>query len=302
MSGPLASRMTRPLLMGMIALLCACAPDDKQRWDEFWKIENSGLSWARKAGDVETWTIECNEYKGDRHRRTADTLAASLKRVEGLDANQVRVEHETDRSRIYYGAYDLRYVEAQGDGPDRVRGEVVIELNDAIRRDMALIRGLAVGNQYPFFTARAIAMPVPATGPAEWDLRNAKGRYTLHVGVTYNTPTLHNHQEAAVEWVRALRADGYEAYCYHDPQQGRSDICVGTFGDDALVDTGGGRTGPSPAVKALQKKADFAYNLENGHRVYRISTDESGRKVRIPNWSFLVRIERGGGSLAPMSP
>ena len=112
----------------------------------------------------------------------------------------------------------------------------------------------------------------------------------MQVGVTYNTERLHNYKQAAVEWVKALRADGNEAYYYHNPNKARSSICVGTFGDDALVDSGDGRTRYSDAVRALRDQGDFKYNLENGHKIYkRARNSDTGEIERLPNWSFLVK-------------
>jgi hypothetical protein len=270
-----------------------CNQDEQRKWDDFWKLDSGGL--GHRAGDCDTWTIECAEFRGQGRSMTADRLAASLKRVDGFDETQVVVSHDGQRSRVLYGEYSLRYVEATVDKQSQAKGDVVVELSPKIKQDLATIRSLAIGDRYPFLTARPIAKPSQSVGPKEWDLRNARGDYTLHVGVTFNTREMHNYQEAAVEWVKALRDEGHEAYYYHDPDQGKSDICVGTFGKDALVDTGGGKKGFSDAVKALRDKSDFKYNLENGSKISRLGTDENGKRVNMPNWSFLVKIPRSQG-------
>jgi hypothetical protein len=279
----------------MLGVVAGCTETDQQKWDEFWKLDNAGGGLGHRAGESDFWTIECVEFKGEGHSAAVDRLAAALKRVAGIDESQVRTTHEADRSRILYGDYTLRYVEATVDKQTQAKGDVVIELSPKIKSDVSMIRSLAIGDKYPFMSARPIAAPTESVGPKEWDLRNARGEYTLHVGVTFNTREMHNYKEAAVEWVKALRDDGHEAYYYHDSDQGKSDICVGTFGADALVDTGGGKKGYSEAVKALRDKSDFKYNLENGMRVNRLGTDEGGKRVNMPNWSFLVKIPRSKG-------
>jgi len=271
--------------------------ENVDRWNEFWGIEDSGghgSLFGRRAGETEVWTIECNAYRGHARQEMADKMATVLKRVRQLRSEKVWVEHDEKQSRVYYGDYELKYVEAQVDRESHAKGDFVIELNEAIKRDLRFIKTLAIGEKHPFFSARTIPKPIKDVGPPEWDLRNAKGVYTLHVGVTYNTQALHNYKQAAVEWVRALREDGHEAYYYHDPDKPRSDVCVGTFDDDALVESADDKTQYSEAVNALRGQSDFKYNLENGLRVHnRAKNTDTGQVERIPNWSFLVKIPQG---------
>jgi len=298
-------RSTRvPLLLQIVmaaASLFGCNQEEVDRqhqenlkkWNEFWGADRQGSIFGPKAGDTELWTIECNDYEGANSKEMADSMATALKAVEGIKADAVRVEHDEHHSRVLYGSYPLKYVRAKVSTEERVEGDVVIELSGEIKRDLRLVRSLALGEEYPFFSARPIAQPLKAVGPPEWDLRNAKGAYTLNIGVTYDTAQFHSHEAAAVEWVRTLREQGYEAYYYHAPDRTRTSICVGTFGEDALTPGPDGKTQYSEAVQALRGQGDFMYNLENGHKVYRMGTDsDTGERKRIPNWSFLVRIPR----------
>lgn len=274
----------------VVALLSGCTPDERRKWNQAWE---RGLGQTHVIGEKEPWTIECNSYVGENAGEMADTMASALKRTEGIDPDQVWVAHEADRSRVFYGTYLQEYMEAQTDGAEHLQGDVIVALGDEIKRDLRFIRSLAMGSQYPFFSARPLPKPIEDLGPSAWDLNLAQGTYTLQVGVTYNTPTLHNYKKAAVEWVRVLREDGWEAYYYHHPEAPKSSVCVGTFGPEALVDEGGGRTRYSDRVNALRKQADFMYNLENGHRMFRVAKDsETGEEVEMPNWSFLVKIPR----------
>lgn len=285
-------------LVAFLPLLAGCGEQEKKKWDDFWQQGSlASLGTDRGPGDREAWTIECGEFTEAGHEDVADSLATALKRVSGLHSDKVRVQHSDDRSRIFYGTYNLQYVEAKVDGEGHARGDVIIELTNEVRTDLDFIRKLAMGDRYPFFAARPIPEPSPDVGPAEWNLRNANGVYTLNIGVTYPTATLHDYKTAAVEWVKDLRGRGHEAYYYHDPNSAKSSICVGTFGEDALVDTGDGRTGYSDAVRLLrEREEEFKFNLENGHKTFRIATDENGQRVKMPNWSFLVKIPRQGES------
>jgi len=273
----------------MACLPLGCSTAEREEWNRAlskpWFGKSSGI------GKREEWTIECNAYDGPNHRDMADRMATLLKKVPELRSDEIWVEHNEKESRVFCGVYQLRYVEAKTDGDDRLKGDVIIQLNDRVKRDLAFVRQLALGEEHPFFSARPIRKPIPDVGRPEWDLRNAKGVYTLNVGVTYPSPTLHNYKEVAVEWVRDLRKRGYEAYYYHDPDKPRTSICVGTFGEDALQRDSRGRRGYGPAVRALRSKDQFKYNLENGHKVYKVAANtETNRQERIPNYSFLVRI------------
>lgn len=299
-------RVRRPgsiwLVVSAVAMLCGCDQaemdrrhqENVKRWNEFWKADSQrGLLFGPKVGDTELWTVECNEYVGANSREMADSMATALKKVDGIKADAVRVEHGECTSKVFYGSYPLRYTRAKVSKEERVEGDVVIELTEEIKRDLRLVRSLALGEEYPFFSARPIPQPLKNVGPPEWDLRNAKGVYTLNVGVTYNAPQFHNHEEAAVEWVRALREQGYEAYYYHSPDGTKTSICVGTFGEDAMVLGPDGKSQYSEAVQTLRNQGDFLYNLENGHKVHRMAADsETGEKKRMANWSFLVKIPR----------
>lgn len=312
--------MIRQTILALVAVTVVCVmagcnsedmrkrhEENTRKWDEFWGAkESSGGLFVRRSGDTEIWTIECNAFTGPQHTETADTLATALKNVRQLRPDRIRVAHGDQESRIFYGEYKLKYTEAKVDSAAHAKGDVYIELNDEIKRDLTFIKSLALGEKHPFLSARTIPKPSEDVGPPEWDLRNAKGVYTLHVGVTYNTPTLHNYKEAAVEWVKALREDGHEAYYYHHPDKAVSDICVGTFGEDAATeytdtvkDPESGqmrqvrRVRLSDAVHALRTQAEFRFNLENGCKVIRTARIEgAGEESRLANESFLVKIPR----------
>lgn len=301
------TRMSAHRILSRISILCALviaisaaspaarADDEKKdRWNIFKKKEKkqepAPLAQApRKAGDKEIWIIECRVCTGPRHAAEAESLATSLRAVPNLNPGAVSILSEKDRSRVIYGSYELKYVRSGGD--------VVVEQSKQLRDDITYIKHLAAGDTHPFLTARATPQPTDDVGPPEWNLANAKGYYTLHVGVTYPTPELRDHKGAAVEWVRTLRQDGYEAYYYHDPDSAKSDICVGTFGPDAMVTERNGTTHYSEAVLRLQSRGDLRWNLENGHKVWRTTgpmRDKTGKIVstggKSANQSFLVKI------------
>lgn len=291
------------------------APDEvaasrNSAWDEFWGVDQSTrtetprpkIADRKGTGEYENWTIECGAYEGAERREVADRMASLLRDVPEVDKEAISVEHGEDRSRVLYGSYELEYSVSQKGG------RPTIELGEEIKGDTDFIRKLAVGEQYPFLQARAIEKPQPVSGPPEWDLRNARGVYTLHVGVTYATPNLQEYKQAALEWVKVLRQEGHEAYYYHAPDEPRVSICIGTFGEDAVKQqkqvnpvTNNEESVPvyTQQVNDLRARDEsFQYNLENGHIIHRhVMNPETKRTEKIPNLSFLVKIPKRGESL-----
>jgi len=218
------------------------------------------------SGQREDWQILCGRFEGGDRVRTTDDLGKALGRVSGLRSERVHVLHGDPASEITYGPFALART---GDGQIRFTSE--------IKRDLDLIRQLAVGAQYPFLRAVMQRVPSPeVTGPPEWDLRRCPGMFSLQIGIFFDTANFHEHREAAVEWVKDLRGRGHEAYYYHDDDTGRSTVTVGSFDQSALVRSNersnrystGPRRGPikdySPAVIALQQNPEFRHNTVNG--------------------------------------
>jgi hypothetical protein len=86
-----------------------------------------------------------------------------------------------------------------------------------------------VGDQ-PFEGAMLLPLDAPdPTAPPAWNLLNAKGVWTLEIAVYKGL----NRKQAAVDSVRAARAQGIEAYYYHGPSA--SSVCIGTWPQEAVT-------------------------------------------------------------------
>ncbi|MFO0974162.1 MAG: hypothetical protein U1A27_12100 [Phycisphaerae bacterium] len=271
-----AATPCRPAAISAVALLllsvaAVSAGDPPKRGLFDWLKPRPGAA----AG--EEWTIECAVFRGEDHRRNAETFANSLRAVRELHADQVVVEPGDGQSTLYYGLYRL----------SRDPKTDMIVFSPELQRDKNLIRSLSPApDQFPFLTAKPVPRPEHNTGPADWNLANARGAYTLQVGVTYNTAGFHERMAGAVEWVKDLRSRGFEAYYYHDPRSAKSLVCVGLFDEGAVRVGPDGRPQYSDAVRKLRAQAEFQYNLENGARVSTVQPDGSKRV----NESFLVRV------------
>ncbi len=226
----------------------------------------------------ELWTIECLEVRGPEREETVETVAGVLRETSGIRPQDVSVIHETEGSRIMYGQYhrDLESATGNRDIPRRLRD------------DLAMLKALHDDRgRRLFVAARMVPMPVPDTGPPEWNLVNVTGVYTLQIGVFFATADLRDFKSAAVEYVKALRAKGYEAYYYHTDS--KSVVTVGVFGEDAVVRSGG-HVDYSREVRELQKSEAFAYNITNG-AIWKARVDNTEAPVR----SLLVKIPRVDG-------
>ncbi len=269
-----------PLATGLLVAAPGC--DRLSRWKNGPSSDSSlpppTLNWFKKEPSGEPWTIECGIFRGEDHRRVAEDLAAGMRRLDRIKADLLEVRSDAGQSTISYGRYMLRR--------DPKTDNIV--LSPELNADIQYIRSLSPAEgRYPFLTARPVArLGETASGPPEWDLANADGVYTLQVGVTYNTAEFRERVQAAVDWVRDLRSRGHEAYYYHDAS--KSLVTVGRFDESAVTTGSDGRPRYSSAVRELRAKEEFAYNLENGQKMFTIGTDGT----RVAHESFLVRIPR----------
>lgn len=209
------------------------------------------------SGNAEKWTIWCQRAEGPDRQVLANQLADLLKQTPGLKADKVRIVEQGGGYTIYYGQYVKVASKETGRlvfGPDYLR-------------DLATIQRTTFAGRPVFSFAKPEALGgKPATGNEQWDVANAKGKYTLQIGVFYNTPTFDARKEAAEEYVKLLRQDGFPAYFRHE--EARSFVFVGDFDEDDVIKTGGqDQIGPRVERLIKQREEEFRYILENGYRI-----------------------------------
>jgi len=230
-------------------------------------------------GHKEKWTIRCYRSEGPNHAQQCQQLANMLQKVRQLDARKVRMVSNATGSTIYYGEYAK--VPQQGSS--------ILVFPPAFQQDIGLIRQLGF-NQQAIFTGAKPELLVKgsdSTGQQDWDIANAKGKYTLQISVFYNTPTFDQRIFAAEEYVRILREEGISAYYRHQP--GRSFVFVGDFDDSDLVGTWpDAKFGPSIKRFIAQREQEFRYMLENGHPIKRSAGD--GKMIIPP--SILIPVPK----------
>ena len=233
--------------------------------------------------DAEKWTIRCYYSKIPNHDYICKQLADLLKSIDGLNPDLVRVETTTAASSIYYG----EYVKV----PSRERDHLVFP--PKYQKDIDFIQRLTINQSLPFRFAKPELIKKPsdelAPAMADWDVRQAKGTYTLQIGVFYNTPTFQERRKAAEEYVKLLRQDGFDAYYLH--QDTRSFVFVGDFEESDTIQTQNGIAfGPRVEQLIARRPEEFRHMLENLHKV---KHSGPGGQMSLPP-SILVPVPREG--------
>lgn len=171
------------------------------------------------------WTLFCTVIGGPGHIERAKQIKIRL--AESTKSNKWYVVHEDDKSMLYYGFY--RTID---------RGT---KDGDAAQADKASISGLrnAAGDA-PMQLCSFMTIDTPGPeAPAEWDMgnmvRSPEKYWSLQIAAfTADASDAEGHDRkwAAVESVKALRAQGLPAYFYHGDSI--SSVCVGVWPEGAV--------------------------------------------------------------------
>ena len=155
--------------------------------------------------------------------------------------------------------------------------------------------------------AMAIVVPIPGEdiGPPEWNLRNAKGKYTVAVAKYYNMPAqglipaYTRRREDAVAYCKELRDSGVEAHFLHEAA--KSLVTVGTFPEGAIVSAGPGQElvgaiRDKRMQEILRKYPKLRVNAPGVYEYVYLPNPKTGKKDRIVTVSFPVEIPQREGS------
>jgi hypothetical protein len=169
------------------------------------------------------FTVFCGTFAGPSHIQQAKAMRQQLAQSTGMrDWYTVQGQGQTT---LYYGFY--REVSAQADPKEGARAQ-----NDRKR-----IAGMTSSNGDRLFSSVLLVglEEVDPSSPAEWDLQNAKGQWSVQIAVYKDHP---QRKQYAVDAVRTARSQGYEAYYFHGPTA--SSVCIGIWpasavkGDDEI--------------------------------------------------------------------
>ena len=166
------------------------------------------------------YTLYCRAIAGPDHVARAASIKDQLLQLNS-SLRDWYVIHEDDQSVIYYGHY-----RAIDDSQDKAESE-------RAQKDRVAVQKL-VDKEGDQVFAKAIfvelATPDPTARP-EWDLRNAKGFWSVEIAVYKDSP---QRKQAAVDTVVEARKRGEEAYYYHGPTA--SSVCIGAWPRDAVLE------------------------------------------------------------------
>ena len=158
------------------------------------------------------YTIYAGRVEGQMHVQQADKIKKDLRATTGM--KDWYVVHQASQSLVFYGYYK-NVTDAKD--PDAIRARA-----DRTKIDNFVDK---TTKQRPFAAAvfQSLDSPDPAA-PAEWNIINTKGVYTLQIAVYKGSP---ERKQAAVDAVREARKLGHEAYFFHGDNA--SLVCIGSF-------------------------------------------------------------------------
>lgn len=216
-------------LLGLVLLGLACSadkppPDQQPRTAIGDKPSVAGSVSARPTIPMPIppagaqWTVYCATYSGAGHVLRAQQMREMLLQNSGLRDWYIVVAD--DHSTLYYGFY--KAIEEEVDRREAARAKA----------DHRKIQGLLdLATRRPLFRGSFLVSLETDNPPAppEWDLRNAKGYWSLEIAAYKDSP---ERKQYAVDAVKEFRARGIEAYYYHGPVI--SSVCIGAWAEDAV--------------------------------------------------------------------
>lgn len=260
------------------------------------------LMGSRAAGQDrsdDVFTIQCLAFQGADRGHRAKNCVDSLKKASGIKNSNIFTIERDNETVVCYGRYTRTFENRSG--KEIYKPDPQPDIQKIRNLSVDVMRDGVKAADWPFRLAALVELPPPPSKHPEWELKVAKGYWSLQVGVFYNTPDMQSRRFAAEEYCRLLRERGEEAYYDHGAVH--SCVFVGAFPKEAIQTFS--RKNPLTGVQevssrivdekmlALQRKKEFQYNTENGMIMYDISQDpKTGEKKRDAHTSFPVIIPR----------
>lgn len=173
----------------------------------------SGLTLPGQPAPEDEYTLLLTTLTGPDHVNLADLYLQRTRQY--TNWTDLFVVNGDDSSALYWGRY-------------RTREEAMKNLRTAKAYTTP-----ATG-EHIFHMATIVPLPGKDIGPAEWNLANAPGEYTVLVAIFQDLPQQNyfGRKSRAVDLCRKLREQGVEAYFLHDAS--RSGVTIGTFPAQAV--------------------------------------------------------------------
>jgi hypothetical protein len=225
------------------------------------------------------WAVLLASFTEENHRATAESARAAI----------------VERFPALKGAY----VRSMGSGSAVLIGRFSGPQDPEAQAELKRVKEIGEGTPKPFVRAMLTRVTTAAqAGPiGPHDLRSVRQRqprgtlYTLQVAawatLGSREMTMSQVKRSAEGYAQQLRAQGYEAYYFHDFGQETSTVTIGVFGPDSYDSRS---TLYSPEVEALMRS--FPKSLLNGEEVLVEADPRRPGTKRIPQASRLVEIPK----------
>ena len=250
---------------------------------------DGGLTWRPfgSAGGDE-FTIHLYRYEGADHAERVVKGKDAAEKLAGWKG--VFIVHEDNISTLYWGRYASRNA-----------------ARDDLRRAK---RWRTPDNNRPFQLQSYIAAyPGDEPGKAEWNLRKARGAYTVLVEVYFNDKMtkIRDRKRIAAQRCEELRDKGEQAYYYHGPAN--SLVTIGLFDESAIKMTrkrmkGGTREVVEriiPQMRSILMRHPYLY--ENGRRTeIWVPNLKTGKPQWIDRPTYPVRLPGSKGAAGRWRP
>ena len=223
------------------------------------------------------WTLYCQAIGGLAHVEQANAAKAELIKASGL--KDWYVIHQEGQSVIYFGFY--RSIDDGEDKREAARGK-------ADRTRIEAMKDPAGNKIFSRVFFVEVSAPDPLATP-EWNLENADGYWSLQIAAYKDSP---GRKEAAVESVRAARAQSIPAYYYHG--ETTSSVCIGVWPRSAVreqAEETAVTTDPTQDLLVLDQPLagaeDYQIRNREGHRVKAVAP-----RIEPTDPSLLAAIEQ----------
>jgi hypothetical protein len=223
-------------------------------------IENANAAGFPTVPDGALYTIYCMTIDTPTHVPDSNRLKEQL--VAKTGSHDWYVIHSQNVSTLYYGFYKTFDDDAQA--AEKARAQEDLHRVQALKDD---------NGDFPFASCifQPLNAPDPAA-PAEWDLKNANGYWTVQIAAYVGSPL---RKQYAVDAVREARKAGIEAYFYHG--RSISSVCIGTWPREAVKEQDSADARSDDASKHIMV---LPRPLPEGTRTDNIY-DPDGSKVKV---------------------
>lgn len=193
--------------------------------------DNKGAAPAASAASsaAQTYTIFCMTFSGKGHIEQAKSLRDKM--IKSTDIKDWYVVSTTETSTLYYGYYTT--IDEKKDPKEAARAQ----------KDRKAVGDIQSNGKPMFMPLLLTVEEADPAGKPEWDLRNAKGFWSLQIAAFKDDP---HRKTSAVQAVAELRKEGVDAFFYHGPTV--SSVCVGSFPESAATVTEGPDVKPSDSA------------------------------------------------------